>query len=109
MRVWIDELAAEDPRVQLEALGGHLLSEATQLAHRIAQPLRSDEGAGAVAHHHQLLLLEKLQRLANRHHRDAVALGQLALGRETLAWREGAALDLRPEIPVDPQVMRRPA
>src|SRR5437764_2882066 len=105
-RVRLDEAATEHARVKLEPLAGDLLGEAAEVPHRIAHPLRRDERSQTVTKHDQVLLLQQLKRLANGHHRHAVALRQLPLGSKPITRSERSLLDLLPQIAVDPEVMR---
>jgi len=75
------------------ALGREIPGEAAELEDVVVDRGRGDERPETVAARDQVLALEELERLPQRHQRDAEALRELALVVEPRAGRELAPPD----------------
>src|SRR5213594_185169 len=83
----------QEPRRDVLALGREIPGEAAQLENVVVDRGRGDERPETVAARDEVLALEELERLPQRHERDAEALRELALVVEPRARRERAAAD----------------
>src|SRR3989442_7305368 len=87
------EPGGEEPRRDVLALGREVPGEAAQLEDVVVDRGRGDERPETVATRDEVLALEELERLAQRHERHGEALRELALIVEPGAGRERAAPD----------------
>src|SRR5712692_8508504 len=83
----------QEPRRDVLALGREIPGEAAQLEDVVVDRGRSDERPETVAARDEVLALEELERLAQRHERHGEALRELTLIVEPRAGRERAAPD----------------
>jgi len=99
---------AEQTRGDVLALRGEVAGEAAQLQDVVVDRRRGDEGAEAVTARDQVLTLEHLERLAQRHERHPEALRELALVVEPRPRREAAGVDAVAQRLGDAVVTRHP-
>jgi len=99
---------AQQPRGDVLALRGELAREATQLEDVVVDRGRGHEGAETVTARDEVLALEHLERLAQRHEGHAEGLRERALVVEPGAGREAATVDTVAQRLGDAVVPRHP-
>ena len=102
------ELRPDEPRRHRLALGLEVAGEPAKLEDVVVDGGRRDECPEAVAARDQVLALEQLERLAQRHQRHAEALREPSLVVEPGAGTELALVDPFAQDLGDPVVARDP-
>jgi len=102
------ELRPDEPRRHLLALGLEVAGEPAELEDVVVDGGGRDERPEAVAARDQVLALEQLERLAQRHQRHAEALREPSLIVEPGAGTELALVDPFAQDLGDPVVARDP-